>query len=208
MEVLFRRLLPDYDTMAKRIYITHADVDHCGLLPLFDEIITCQATKNCLSLEHSGQNGYREQNPIHRPYMNICKALTFYLPPDPKKITSLWNSPENQSEPLVQIGFFDFAELHFEVYQGKGGHLPGETVLIDYAHRIAFTGDIYINMHGMTKEQAEYNQYAPVLMTSVDTDPPLCALERQAILQRLGAGQWQIFGAHGMKKEYEVVMNN
>ena len=208
MEVLFRRLLPDYDTMTKRIYITHADVDHCGLLPLFDEIITCQATKTCLSLEHSGQNGYREQNPIHRPYVNICKALTFYLPPDPKKITSLWNSPENQSEPLVQIGFFDFAELHFEVYQGKGGHLPGETVLIDYAHRIAFTGDIYINMHGMTKEQAEYNQYAPVLMTSVDTDPPLCALERQAILQRLGAGQWQIFGAHGMKKEYEVVMHN
>ena len=44
-------------------------------------------------------------------------------------------------------------------------------------------------------------------MTSVDTDPALCALERKAILQRLGAGAWQIFGAHGMKKEYNLVTN-
>ncbi len=105
---------------------------------------------------------------------------------------------------LEQVGFFDFGELHFEVYQGKGGHLPGEAVLIDYAHHIAFTGDIYVNMHGMTREQAEYNTYAPVLMTSVDTDPDLCAAERTAILQRLGAGEWKIFGAHGAMKEYNL----
>ena len=53
----------------------------------------------------------------------------------------------------------------------------------------------------MTREQAAYNQYAPVLMTSVDTDPDLCARERRSIMQRLGVGQWQIFGAHGMKKD-------
>ena len=41
-------------------------------------------------------------------------------------------------------------------------------------------------------------------MTSVDTDPALCAQERVAILQRLGQGNWQIFGAHGMKKEYSL----
>ena len=90
------------------------------------------------------------------------------------------------------------------MYEGKGGHLPGEIVLIDYAHHIAFTGDIYINTHGLTPEQAEYNQYAPILMTSVDTDPKLCAEERKAVMQRLGVGNWQIFGAHGFKKDYSV----
>ena len=109
-----------------------------------------------------------------------------------------------QTQPLEQAGFFDFGELHFEVYQGKGGHLPGEAVLIDYARHVAFTGDIYVNMHGMTREQAEYNKYAPVLMTSVDTDPALCAAERSAILQRLGPGEWKIFGAHGMMKEFSI----
>ncbi len=204
MQKLFRSLIPEYDQMKKRIFITHADVDHCGLLPLFDEILASRKTKDCLELEYNGKNGYREQNPLHKPYVSICKALTFYHPPKPDRILAPWDTQADQTNPLEQIGFFDFGELHFEVYQGKGGHLPGETVLIDYAHHLAFTGDIYVNMHGMTREQAAYNQYAPVLMTSVDTDPALCALERTAVLQRLGAGEWKIFGAHGMMKEYNL----
>jgi glyoxylase-like metal-dependent hydrolase (beta-lactamase superfamily II) len=116
----------------------------------------------------------------------------------------MWNDIEDLKEPLTQIGFFDFGELHFEVYEGKGGHLPGEIVLIDYAHHIALTGDVYINVRGLTPEQAEYNQYAPILMTSVDTDPKLCAEERKAVIDRLGVGKWQIFGAHGFKKDYFV----
>ncbi len=202
MEAVFRRLLPEYDTMRKTVFVTHADVDHCGLLPIFDEIIACEETKECLALEFRGENGYREQNPLHKPYISICKALTLYSPPSPEKITALWTAPTEMREPLMQVGFYDFGEMHFEVYEGKGGHLKGETVLIDYAHHVVFSGDIYINIKELTKEQAEYNQYAPVLMTSVDTAPLLCTLERRAILQRLGEGDWQIFGAHGMKKDY------
>ena len=58
----------------------------------------------------------------------------------------------------------------------------------------------------MTREQAEYNRYAPVLMTSVDTDPALCAGERQSIMQRLGVGEWKIFGSHGAVKEYNLII--
>lgn len=204
MVALFHSLLPDYDKLKKRIFITHADVDHCGLLPLFDEILTTKKTKECLELEYSGGNGFREQNPLHKPYVNICKTLTFYQPVKPEFVNALWDVQGEQTDPLEQAGFFDFGEMHFEVYQGKGGHLPGETVLIDYAHNVAFTGDIYINIHGMTREQAEYNKYAPVLMTSVDTAPDLCKVERAAIMQRLGAGQWKIFGSHGTMKEYNL----
>ena len=204
MEALFRRLLPDWDGMKKRIFITHADLDHCGLLPLFDEVLSSAKSRACLALEYAGENGFREQNPLHKPYISICKTLTGYRPPAPDRVRGLWDDRGNQTQPLEQIGFFRFGEMNFEVYQGKGGHLSGETVLIDYGHHVAFTGDIYINVHGMTREQAAYNQYAPVLMTSVDTDPKLCAEERRAILQRLGAGKWQVFGAHGMKKDYQV----
>ena len=79
-----------------------------------------------------------------------------------------------------------------------------EVRLIDYRNNLAFTGDVYINIHGLTSEQAKYNQYAPILMTSVDTDPKLCAEERSAILRRLGVGNWKIFGAHGAPKDYSV----
>jgi len=201
---IIEKILPEYDSMEKQILVTHADVDHCGLLPLFDKIIASHKTANCLSNEYNGKNGYRESNPIHKPYINICKILTSYQAVNPDKITVPWNDIQDLTEPLTQIGFFDFGELHFEVYEGKGGHLPGEIVLIDYSKHIAITGDIYINTHNLTAEQAEYNRYAPILMTSVDTDPKLCLQERKAIMQRLGVGNWQIFGAHGFKKDYFV----
>ncbi len=204
MVKVFRKLVPDFDRQKKIILVTHADVDHCGLLPMFDEVIVSQKTADCLRNEFLGNDGYREKNPLHKPYINICKVLTSYEAVNPDKFTVPWREIEDLREPLTQIGFFDFEELHFEVYEGKGGHLPGEIVLIDYAHHIAFTGDIYINVHGLTAEQAAYNQYAPILMTSVDTSPKLCAEERNAIMQRLGVGQWQIFGAHGFKKDYSV----
>ena len=204
---VFRSILPDFDGMQKRVFITHADVDHCGLLPVFDEILASRKTAECLALEYKGENGFREQNPLHRPYVNICKALTFYKPPVPEKILPLWDTKGENKDLLEQVGSLDLGEMHFEVYEGKGGHLPGETVLIDYYHHVAFTGDIYVNIHGMTREQAEYNRYAPVLMTSVDTDPALCTAERQSIMQRLGAGEWKIYGSHGAMKEYNLVVD-
>ena len=204
MATVFRKVLPNYDKMEKTILITHADVDHCGLLPLFDRVLASRKSADCLRAEYDRQYGFRERNALHRPYINICKTLTGYCPPDPEKVTALWGDARAQQVPLSQIGFFDFADLHFEVYEGQGGHLPGEVVLIDYEHRVAFTGDVYVNVHGFTDAQARYNQYAPILMTSVDTDPEICALERKAIFQRLGAGKWQIFGAHGCKMDYSV----
>ncbi len=201
---IMRKVVPNFDEIKKTILVTHADVDHCGLLPLFDEIIASAKTAICLKNEYIGNDGYREKNPLHKPYINICKILTSYQPTNPNKIRVMWNDIENLTEPLTQIGFFDFEELHFEVYEGKGGHLPGEIVLIEYAKHIAITGDVYINLQGLTAKQAEYNQYAPILMTSVDTDPKLCSEERKAIIGRLGIGQWQIFGAHGFKKDYSV----
>ncbi len=78
-------------------------------------------------------------------------------------------------------------------------------MLIDFTHHTAFTGDICVHIPCMAREQAAYNQYAPVLMTSVDTSPKLCAEERRAVMQRPGVGQRQIFGAHGMKKDYGVM---
>ena len=201
---LLRSVILEFESLPKTLLLTHADVDHCGMMNEFDEVIVSCNSARSLTNEACGENGFREQNPLHKPYINICKILTSYATVDPEKLRTPWQDIPNLREPLTQIGFFDFGDLRFEVYEGKGGHLPGEVVLIDYNNNIAFTGDVYINTHGLTAEQAEYNQYAPILMTSVDTDPKLCAEQRKAILRRLGVGNWRIFGAHGAPKDYSV----
>ena len=204
MLAILGNLIPGFDTMYKRLLLTHADVDHCGLMDVFDEIIVSCRSAQSLRCEYLGENGFRERNPLHRPYVNICKILTSYREVNPEKLRTPWQNIQELRGPLTQIGFFDFGDLHFEVYEGNGGHLPGEVVLIDYENHIAFTGDVYINIHGLTAAQAEYNQYAPILMTSVDTNPKVCSEERKAILRRLGVGNWKIFGAHGSPKDYSV----
>ena len=105
---LFHELLPEWETMKKSILITHADVDHCGLLFLFDVVFASEKSRECLLLEYEGKNGFREQNPLHRPYINICKTLTGYRPVAPEKVTALWGTDKDQREPLQQIGFFRF----------------------------------------------------------------------------------------------------
>lgn len=198
---IIKRLVPDFGTREERLLITHADVDHCGLLNEFDEIVVSQRSAESLVAESNKEAGLREQNRLHLPYVNICKILTEYETVDKTKLRPMWNR-SSLTAPVEQIGFYSVGELDFEVYEGKGGHLPGETILIDFEHRVAFTGDVFINLNDLTKKQGEYNQYAPILMTSVDTDPKLCSKERAAFLQRLGVGEWSIFGGHGQRKAY------
>ena len=38
MRGILRTLISDYDTIPKSLLLTHADVDHCGLMTLFDEV--------------------------------------------------------------------------------------------------------------------------------------------------------------------------
>lgn len=114
---VFKKVVPNFNSIEKTILVTHADVDHCGLLTLLDEIIASPKTASCLKNEYLGNDGYREKNPLHKPYINICKILTSYIAVDPEKITVLGKEIENLTEPLTQIGFFEFEELHFEVYE-------------------------------------------------------------------------------------------
>jgi len=201
---LFHAIIPNFDTCKKSAFITHADLDHCGLLDLFDTVYLSEKSRVSLTAEHSSGAGFREENPLHAPYIRICKLLTSYIPPAPTTLRVIAGSDQPQSEPLVRTGNFSFGPLHFEVWESAGGHLSGEIMLVDREHFTAFTGDIYINVKESTPAQAAYNRYAPYLMTSVDTDPALAARQRKALIEVLGKGEWNIFGGHGYRKTLTI----
>ncbi len=197
---IYKNLIKDFDTINKKIVVTHADVDHSGLLHLFDEIYVSEGTKKCFELESQQKRGFREQNALHLPYVRICKLLTSYNPPSIDKLKVIAKEEEG-SEPIYKAGNFSFNEFNFEVYLGQGGHLRGETILLDREHKIVFTGDIYVNLKGYTQEQAEYNKYAPILMTSVDSNPVLAKMERNFLIKLLGDDDYLVFSGHGEAKK-------
>ena len=200
----FRALLPDFDTAPRAALVTHADVDHCGLLDLFPTVYLSRKSYDSLVLEYRADNGFREQNPLHAPYIRICKTLTAYQPPRPETLQVIGGTSRPLEKPLEAIGEFSFGDLRFEVYEGAGGHLPGEIVLVERQRKFVFTGDIYVNLKESTREQTVYNRYAPYLMTSVDTDSALAAREREALWPMLGPGAWTVFGGHGLGKVVEL----
>ena len=200
---IVKSIVKDFDNITKKVIVTHADVDHTGLLHLFDEIYVSEQTKRCFELEAQGKRGYREQNPLHLPYARICKLLTFYNPPPLDKLKVIGKLSEDDLSPIYLAGKFNFNEFNFDIYYGQGGHIPGEILLVDKNLKVAFSGDIFVNIKGYTDEQLEYNKYAPMLMTSVDTNKELAKLERNAFIKLLDGENYKIFSGHGQMKELE-----
>ena len=119
---IFRRVVPEWDTMPKHAFATHADVDHCGLLNLFDDVAMSPLTAESLRLEAEEDTSFLEENPLHRPYIRICKILTGYTPTKQDKICVLpTERAQDGTRPLVHTGTYRFGELDFDVYEGAGG---------------------------------------------------------------------------------------
>jgi len=184
--------VPDFDRQHKVLMLTHGDVDHCGAADLFDEVVL---SRMCLDDLNGGD--FREEHPVHAPYVRISKLLSAFsgVPLENCRVVDDREVPGQAL--LEQIGTFSRGGLTFEVWQGLGGHVRGEVIYIERTHRLAFTGDIFVNIKGFSDEQKAYNCLAPYLMTSVDTDPVLARAEREAFKAMLEGDGWLIYGGHG-----------
>ena len=189
-------IYPDWQSREKTLLLTHSDVDHAGLLDLFDKVILTEEAALDFENERCFQNAYREENPLHQPYAYISKILTKYRPPKVDNLAPL-EGKCREGELLHGLGTVEAAGFSFHAYAGAGGHVRGEAVFVEENERIVFTGDIYVNVKDFTKEQKSFTKLAPYLMTSVDTDPALAKKEREAIFALLEHGVWKIAGAHG-----------
>lgn len=202
---LLRDMFPHFDTVPKFVLVTHPDIDHCGLLHLFDK---AYLTKDCLQhflLELKDEPNFREKNPAHSPYSRISRILSSYTPPD-KTLLELFSpdEPEEQIDPIVGIGEIELNGLRFSVYRGNGGHAIGEAVIVNERHKLIFSGDIVINPDGLTPEQSEFNLLAPYLMTSVNMDSEKARLERNCLLEMFSPEKYTYCCGHGAIMEPTV----
>lgn len=199
LEKVLCSVYPDWHQRTKELVLTHADIDHVGDCSRFDRVYASGRIIDNFTFETMGIASWREQDPRSLPYTLIGDVLSDYHTPDPQSLTCLGDpSPFGEQEELLrQIDTLEVAPLSFEVWEGKGGHVRGETVLIERTHRICVSGDIFVNVRAQTKPQARYNTLGPYLMMSVDANPDWARDERTKMFGLLGKGTWQVLGGHG-----------
>lgn len=182
MKKLFHELFPNFDDMKKELILTHADMDHIGISDIFDNIYVSENTFINFKREHEGKKNFREEKYLHEPYIKLDGIISRYTPPQLNKLRIIGNKSNDKE--FEKIGDFNFNDLSFEIYESNGGHLKGEIILVEKNTKIIFTGDIFVNVKGFSKEQYDFNLLAPYLMGSVNTDSSKASACRKILLNK------------------------
>ena len=194
------RFLADKMDLAKRkvLVLSHSDIDHTGIAPYFDRIVCSQTTIGNFTSEEQGGEPYRERNPKHAPYYRLSRIIADHVPPESRYMVSLGSrSPEDDGKVYGRIQGFDACGVHFDAYEGNGGHVDGDTVYACRELGLVFTGDDLVNVRNLSKAQNEFNLLAPYLMQSVNMDSKKARECRLAITDMFkgylvcpGHGEW------------------
>ncbi len=192
-----KKVLPNFESMQKDLWLTHSDIDHAGNVDLFDKAYMSQVTADGFALEREGKDNYREQNYFHAPYARISSILTQYETPNPQQFCVIDSMAEYHSECLTKIGEIEFEGLTFEVILGDVGHVAGETIFVCKEMGLIFSGDNYVNIRGFSKEQSAFNRLAPFLMSSVNVNSKIATIIRNKISKMAVEKPTILCPAHG-----------
>ena len=101
---------------------------------------------------------------------------------------------------LLKLKDLKFGDITLEIYEGNGGHMPGETIVLCREPKMLFTGDIYVNSKHLTPEMEDFNRIMPFLQTHVDADPEKLAKERTQLgklMDEVGRKGMIVCAGHG-----------
>lgn len=181
---ILKSRFPGFDQRKKTGIITHVDMDHTGLTSICDTVWMSRNSYENFSMEAGEEGGYREQNPKHRPYFLLSEIITQYTVPEMTHFAVVGGRTDDAL--LSFIGSIEYAGRRFDFYEGPGGHVKGEVVIVCEELKLLFSGDIWVNVKGVTAEQREFNRLAPFLLTGVDEDPALSKASREYLVSHFG----------------------
>lgn len=182
MLALIHGIWPDFEARSREIVLTHADIDHAGLLDLFDKVYLSASCYENFVDEREHVPNFREQNTLHQPYCIISKIITGYRPPELDNCAVF--EKRRKRGLLCRVGKITFGKWEWFADEGLGGHVRGETVISCPELGIVFAGDVFVNIREFSDDQREFNLLAPYLMTSVEEDSALAKQTRNLLLEK------------------------
>ena len=170
----------------KRIYITHADADHCGAAGCFPAPSYLNRETFLITRETSRAYGSSNQGCIlEEVYTKIINLFSKFTPPADIVLfpeVSVSDEKIEKRGAFPVIAKFRIDDLEFEALAGMGGHMHGEVFYLCPEEGLLFPEDAMINFRSLSSDRTEYNLLADYLMTSVNVDSKLAREERQALL--------------------------
>jgi glyoxylase-like metal-dependent hydrolase (beta-lactamase superfamily II)/ACT domain-containing protein len=188
-----------------RVYITHADADHCGAGGFYTAKSFMHA--GSLTIIHQANRAYgsrSEASILEEVYTTIINLFSRFTPPENPEL--VFGVPIGMRSIFPVLARFSFHDLEFEILESLGGHLHGQMYLFCPDHGVIFTGDTLINFGSLDEARSRYNSLADFLVTSVNVDSECARRERTALLAMIAATEKQlapsgrkcrIFGGHG-----------
>jgi glyoxylase-like metal-dependent hydrolase (beta-lactamase superfamily II)/ACT domain-containing protein len=175
----------------KRIYITHADADHCGAAGFYPVPSYLNRETFLITRETSRAYGSSSQGCIlEEVYTKIINLFSRFTPPSNVELFPEISQTRNIIEKrgaFPIIAKFNIGDLNFEALEGLGGHMHGEVFYFCPEEGLLFPEDALINFRSLSPDRTEYNVLADYLMTSVNVDSKLAKEERNTLLSLISS---------------------
>jgi len=182
----------------KRIYITHADADHCGAAGCFPVPSYLNHETFLITRETSRAYGSSNQDCIlEEVYTKIINLFSRFTPPSNTVLfpeVSLSDKTIEKRGAFPVIARFRIGDMEFEALEGMGGHMHGEVFYLCPEEGLLFPEDAVINFRSLSPDRTAYNVLADYLMTSVNVDSKLAREERHALLSLISEIDEQLVG--------------
>jgi glyoxylase-like metal-dependent hydrolase (beta-lactamase superfamily II)/uncharacterized protein with ACT and thioredoxin-like domain len=169
------------DLKISRIFITHADADHCGAAGFFTApVFMHKDTLEIIKKNNRAYGSRSEHSVLEEFYTKMINIFSRFY--SPKNVQTFASFPLAMRGIFPVLGIVKINDLEMEILEGLGGHTCGQIYLYSQKSGILFAGDSVINFSSLTKDRADYSSLAAFLVTSVNVDSELAKKERKALL--------------------------
>ncbi|WP_317065779.1 MBL fold metallo-hydrolase [Methanoculleus caldifontis] len=166
----------------RRVYLTHADADHCGAGGFFDaETFMHPGSLEIIRQANRAYGSRSESSILEEVYTTIINLFSRFNPPGSPTLFSGEHLGMRSIFPI--LARFRVHDLEFEVLESLGGHMHGQVYFFCPDHGIIFTADTLINFGSLDDDRKRYNSLADFLVTSVNVDSERARQERRALLE-------------------------